>query len=167
VSGESPTDLAVEYLLAIRHDDEPAIANAEVSLANLTHDGLRDGLRDGLVRKAFWIDLYNGAVLRQDDIRLDTRRQRLVFLRRPVITVAGRPLSLDRMDHGILRRSRWKLGLGFARNPLPGAFERAQRVKHLDPRVHFALNCAAVSCPPIVAYEADRIDDQLDLATRS
>lgn len=30
---------------------------------------------------------------------------------------------------------------------------------------HFALNCAAASCPPIGAYDPSRLDAQLDLAT--
>lgn len=34
-----------------------------------------------------------------------------------------------------------------------------------DPRIHFALNCGAVSCPPIAVYEADDLDEQLDMAT--
>ena len=36
----------------------------------------------------------------------------------------------------------------------------------MNPRIHFALNCAAASCPPIAAYDPDRLDGQLDLATR-
>lgn len=36
-----------------------------------------------------------------------------------------------------------------------------------DPRVHFALNCGAVSCPPIRTYEAAQLDVQLELATRA
>lgn len=38
-----------------------------------------------------------------------------------------------------------------------------------DPRVHFAVNCASVGCPPLRAelYRPDRIDRQLDANTRS
>lgn len=36
-----------------------------------------------------------------------------------------------------------------------------------DARIHFALNCGASSCPPIREYEAEALDSQLDLATRS
>ena len=37
-----------------------------------------------------------------------------------------------------------------------------------DPRIHFAINCAAKSCPPIrtEAYVGDRLDAQLDDQTR-
>ena len=34
-------------------------------------------------------------------------------------------------------------------------------------RIHFALNCGAKSCPPIAFYKYDKIDEQLDVATRS
>jgi hypothetical protein len=37
----------------------------------------------------------------------------------------------------------------------------------LDPRVHFALVCAARSCPPIAFYDPDQLDAQLDLAARA
>jgi thiol-disulfide isomerase/thioredoxin len=36
-----------------------------------------------------------------------------------------------------------------------------------DPRVHFALNCGAASCPPIREYAGEPLDAQLDLATRA
>lgn len=36
-----------------------------------------------------------------------------------------------------------------------------------DPRVHFALNCGAASCPAIRLYEADALDRQLDVAART
>ena len=36
-----------------------------------------------------------------------------------------------------------------------------------DPRIHFALNCASKSCPPIGVYTPDQIDDQLDLAAQN
>ena len=37
----------------------------------------------------------------------------------------------------------------------------------LDPRIHFALNCGARSCPPIRHYEPPELDAQLELATRA
>jgi len=46
-------------------------------------------------------------------------------------------------------------------------FERRYRLEDCEPRIHFALNCGAESCPAIRAHEPDRIDEQLDQATRS
>lgn len=89
------------------------------------------------------------------------------FFRQPAITVAGTTLSLDTLEHGLLRRSRLKVGLGYLGNPLAGRFERRSGSSGANARVHFALNCTAASCPPIAAYAPDRLDAQLDLATRA
>ena len=40
-------------------------------------------------------------------------------------------------------------------------------VDKIDYRIHFALNCGAVSCPPIAFYKAENLDSQLNLATQS
>jgi hypothetical protein len=48
------------------------------------------------------------------------------------------------------------------------AFEN-QRIRALgEPRIHFAIVCASASCPPLrsEAYRPDRLDEQLDDATR-
>lgn len=57
------------------------------------------------------------------------------------IPLLGRQLSLDGIEHDLLRRR--------------GAYD--------EPRVHFALNCASVGCPMLreEAYVADRLDAQL------
>jgi hypothetical protein len=69
------------------------------------------------------------------------------------------------MEHGILRSSRSKYGLGYIPRIGGGSFERRYQLAVLDVRVHFALNCGARSCPPIRSYRADNIDEQLDIAT--
>ena len=40
--------------------------------------------------------------------------------------------------------------------------------RYNDPRVHFAVNCASIGCPALrsEAYQAERLDSQLDEATR-
>ena len=42
------------------------------------------------------------------------------------------------------------------------------RPKFVEPRIHFALVCASVGCPPLrtEAYTADRLEQQLDLQAR-
>lgn len=54
--------------------------------------------------------------------------------------VAGRAMTLDDIEHGTLR------------------------AEYNEPRIHFALVCAAVSCPPLreEAYGGERLDQQLD-----
>lgn len=161
-----PGRAAIELLLAVRSEDPAGAARAAADLGRISEADLRAGLPDDDAKIAFWVDVYNAAVQQQPLDLVSTQRGRLLLFRRSVVTVAGRSLSLDAIEHGILRRSRWKLGLGHIANPLPGRFERSHRVANVDARVHFALNCGAASCPPIAAYERARIDDQLDLATR-
>jgi hypothetical protein len=159
--------LAVRYLLAARTGKDDLARGHERDLAALDPVALASALREDAFRKAFWIDLYNAAVQRQTSYDFTSRRARGAFFRRPVATVAGKALSLDAIEHGILRRSRWKLGLGYAGNPRPSTFERTHRVERIDPRIHFALNCEAASCPPIAAYHAERVDRELEVATRA
>lgn len=83
------------------------------------------------------------------------------------MVVAGHALSPNAIEHGILRRSALTFALGYLNNPIPSRFERLHRVERLDPRVHFALNCGARSCPPFAAYEAQRLGAQLDAAARA
>jgi hypothetical protein len=166
MSGIDPRQLAVDYLLAVRHDPARG-AEAELELAGIRRDQLAAALADDAARQAFWIDVYNAAVLRNQGPDIADAVVRWRHFRRTVITVAGQPLSLDDIEHGILRRSSWKVGLGYLRHPLPSRFERVHRVRRVDPRIHFALNCGAAACPPIAAYRAEHIDEQLELATRS
>jgi hypothetical protein len=118
-------------------------------------------------RLAFWLNVYNaatGAALLADPERFEDRRQ---FFGKSIVTVAGTDLSLDQIEHGILRGSQWKYGLGYVPNPFPPAFVRRHRVADPDARVHFALNCGAASCPAVAAYDAADVDDQLDRAAAS
>jgi hypothetical protein len=101
---------------------------------------------------ALWINLYNALVIRQVLARFPLASIRptiagvpnwpafLAFFSRPVISLQGQPLSLNRIEHEILR-------------PCFG-----------DPRLHFALVCAAVGCPLLraEAYRAERLEAQLE-----
>ena len=160
---EDPLALAEAYLRAVRHDDPTHEVTA--ALRDLSRERLRATLDADAERLAFWLNVYNAtaqSILAADPAVFEARSS---FFRAPLVTVAGQDRSLDSVEHGLLRRSHPKWGFGYVRNPFPDSFERAFRVDERDPRIHFALNCGAASCPPIAAYEADRIDAQLDLAT--
>ena len=92
-------------------------------------------------------------------------RRRLPFFATPAVTVAGRRLSPNAIEHGLLRRSAFLAGLGYLRNPFPSRFERMLRVERVDPRIHFALNCGARSCPPFAAWQQATLDTDLERAT--
>jgi hypothetical protein len=117
--------------------------------------------------KAFWINCYNAAAqigLRELSDPLDDKR---AFFGDRRFVVAGTPRSLDDMEHGILRASMSKYGLGYLPSLFRDEFERRYRLSEVDHRIHFALNCGASSCPLIRSYHADRIDEELDIATAS
>ena len=118
---------------------------------------------------AFWINLYNALVL-DATIAFGVRqsvtegRAGLVsFFRRAAYNVGGYRFSTNDIEHGILRanRAHWAIpGPQFG----PSDPRLSWRVAPLDNRIHFALNCASRSCPPIGVYDASQIDRQLDLA---
>lgn len=106
-------------------------------------------------RIAFWINAYNAITLRTIIDHYPIRATGgLSALRYPSSSirqisgawsdrdwvVAGRKMSLDDIEHDTLRK------------------------RFDDPRVHMALVCAAVGCPPLRTepYEGDRLDEQLD-----
>jgi hypothetical protein len=159
------TAVPEQFLLAVRRD-EPVEAFFD-ELAGLDPDDLSDALDADGSRLAFWTNLYNAVTqwaLDTDPQRYERRR---TFFSTPLVTVAGHELSLDDIEHGILRRSYSKFTLGYLRAPLRDRFCERYELDARDPRIHCALNCGAKSCPAIAAYTADRIDEQLDWATES
>ncbi len=120
-------------------------------------------------RRAFWLNVYNALALialRNAPVDLTHRATRMKHYALKRWSIGGEPVSLNLIEHGLLRDSRPWWGLGYVRDPFPNNFERRFRVP-LDPRIHFALNCGAVSCPPIEYYNSDILDTQLDIAARA
>jgi hypothetical protein len=60
------------------------------------------------------------------------------------VKLGGKTYSLDNVEHDIIR-PRFK-----------------------EPRIHFAVNCASKSCPPLISepYDGSRLDTQLEKVTR-
>jgi len=76
---------------------------------------------------------------------------------RKVLPIQHLHLSLNDIEHGILRRN--------ARNHLVSNDPILQEmVEAIDYRIHFALNCGATSCPAIAFYSSDAIEKELALA---
>ncbi len=100
-------------------------------------------------KMAFWINAYNFLTI--DLIVRKNERESIKnlgsFFTSPwkshSWTIGGRNYTLDYIEHDILR-------------PMG------------DARIHFAINCAAISCPDLraEAYRAERLDAQLDEQTR-
>lgn len=98
---------------------------------------------------AYWINTYN--VLTIDLITRTGEQESIRNLgtvfktpwKRYKWTIAGKEVSLDDIEHKIIR-------------------------KEGDARIHFAVNCAAKSCPDLrmEAYRGSKLDVQLDQQTR-
>ncbi len=144
-----------------------ATKELEQSLQNLTWQELAKDLSTDAEKMAFWINLYNGFTQLRLKADPELYKNRNKFFKARKIGVAGRQFSLDEIEHDILRRSKIKWSLGYLNKIFPGETFKLLRVKALDPRIHFTLNCGAKSCPPIAFYQAQRIDEQLEIATKA
>ncbi|MFK8045921.1 MAG: DUF547 domain-containing protein [Crocinitomicaceae bacterium] len=130
--------------------------------SNLDLEELAKLIDNETEKKAFWINTYNAFVqqiLLANQSLFDDRGK---FFGNKQVNIAGILMSFDDIEHGIIRSSRWKLSLGYLRDPFVPKFIRLLRTKKPDGRVHFALNCGAKSCPPIATFHADKIENELD-----
>lgn len=101
---------------------------------------------------AFWANLYNAAtvdvVLKHYPVDSIRDIKSGLFSKGPwgikLVTVEGVSLSLDDIEHKILRPV-WR-----------------------DPRVHYAVNCASIGCPnlPRAPFTAAKLNGMLDAAAR-
>lgn len=164
----SPTTLAQDLLVACKRGDPTQ--KFRTALAALDDSALRPLRRDRRTALAFWLNCYNAGtqlLLSEEPALYDSSLRFVRFFWAPAITVAGTSLSLSRIENGLLRGGRSQYGLGYLPKLLVTTFEHRHRLPICDPRIHFALNCGAESCPAIRAYDSEQIDEQLDLATRS
>jgi hypothetical protein len=136
----------------------------EKMLANLNVQSLIEGLGDDAAKKTFWINMYNAWY---QLLAVRGKLNRPEIFTKKAIPIAGINLSLDDIEHGILRRYRWKYSMGYFPSFFPGKLIKQLAVLTIDYRIHFALNCGAKSCPPISTYSYDHIQEQLNMATRT
>lgn len=80
-------------------------------------------------------------------------------------SIGGTAFSLNDIENGLLRGNR-KSAVPLTGLPFPDESDPRRRLQlECDPRIHFALNCGAVSCPPIGVYTEEDVDAELSLAT--
>jgi hypothetical protein len=157
----APADHSAWDALLTRYVLPAGIDYTRWQSAAVDREALRTYLRelqtvavDSLARDeqlAFWINLYNATTVQLVLGHYPTASFRDIGgpedspWKQPVIRIGRRELSLDAIEHEIVR-------------PQFG-----------DARIHFALNCAAASCPPLLnaAYQAQTLDAQLDAVTRA
>jgi hypothetical protein len=98
---------------------------------------------------AYWINAYNAYTIQLIIDNYPTTSITKLHSGKPwdkaFINLAGKAYSLNDIENKIIRPT------------------------YNEPRIHFALNCAAVSCPPLLneAFEATTLEKQLAARTKS
>ena len=140
----------------------PAFAEFETHVTHLQRVDLAS--LDSSARTAFFINVYNvlcvhGQVVHGPPSSVLARR---TFFKRTRYTIGLFSYSLDDIEHGILR-------CNVGNHMEEGDPRLAYMPDVRDPRIHFALNCGAESCPPIRVYsgeDPDAFDSELELASQ-
>jgi hypothetical protein len=119
-----------------------------------------------LEARAFWLNLYNALNLHAMHVAgINTSVLEVPgFYSRFAYRVSDHDFSLNDIEHGVLRGNRAAM---LATTPFAPSDPRIAFSIPLEPRIHFALNCGALSCPPIRQYTADVLETQLEIAARS
>jgi hypothetical protein len=154
--------LSEQFLYAVKLE-EPT-NELEEQLAGLDYDRLQTGLNNDNAIKTFWLNMYNGWF---QVLAVREKLKNPEIFKSERITIASKKFSLDEIEHGILRKFRWKYSKGYIASFFPGKTIKQLAVEKIDYRIHFALNCGAKSCPPIAFYKYDNIDRQLDIAAKA
>jgi hypothetical protein len=154
--------LSEKLLYAVK--TESVTDSMEKDLASLKMDNVITGLSNDAARKTFWINVYNSYYQ-----VLSTREKKTnpAIFKEKLIPVAGHSFSLDDIEHGILRKYRCKYSMGYLPQFFPSKLIKRLAVSRIDYRIHFTLNCGAKSCPPIAFYPYEKLELQLEVATRS
>lgn len=135
-------------------------------LAASTLDELVTELKTDNQKLAFWINIYNSFIQISLSKNPNLYKDKGKFFSEERIKIAGEVLSFDDIEHGIIRKSKIKLSLGYLRKWFVSKYERDLRVNNIDWRIHFALNCGAKSCPPVAVYSAESLNKEFDFMTR-
>jgi len=149
-----PNDLmyfSQDFYLAVRYE-EPLEAYVD-TLSKLDPELLSKDLNSYNKRLAFWINVYNSLVqvkILADEKSFEDQEQ---FFNSKDLVVAGTKVSLNDLEHGILR-------LKDSDNALVKKF----KLDSLDYRIHFTMNCGAASCPAIAYYKPETIQEDLTVA---
>jgi hypothetical protein len=154
--------LSEQLLLAVKMQN--STEDFQKQLNCLSMDQLFSQLRNDKLKNAFWINIYNAFF---QILRKELQLQKPKIFTKKLINIGGHSFSLDDIEHGILRRFRFKYSLGYLSQFCVPQLIKELAVKKIDYRIHFTLNCGAKSCPPIAFYSVEKINTQLSMATQS
>jgi len=137
-----------------------SLATAELQKVNLA-------LLTELEKLSFFLNIYNVLVI-HGTASLgppSNKFQRDSFFTTVAYNIGDLSYTLDEMEHGLLRGNRVPPG-GF----FPLFNNNSPKINHiisLDPRIHFCLNCGAMSCPKIQVYRPEGLAAQLTYSTKT
>lgn len=148
-------DARVDYArLKSNRTDLDEIVN---ELGRVTSTQLDSWSRDEQL--AFWINAYNVFTLQAivDHYPIEWQWRNLLTLT---------PLNSIRQIPGVWTELRWDVA--GTRKTLDQIEHETLRPLYQEPRIHVAVNCASISCPPISIepYMGEHLDRQLILAAR-
>lgn len=103
---------------------------------------------------AYWINAYNAFTIKLIVDNLPVKSIKDIGGAIPMINspwdikffeIGGLPFDLNTIEHEILRK------------------------QFSEPRIHFAINCASISCPKLIneAYSAEKLEEQLNKQTKA
>lgn len=164
IDAQSILAVSQDFLYAVRTDSQKEVDSLLLILADADWDEFKNQIDTDDKKVAFWLNIYNAYIQFYLSKNTDLYQNRSRFFGKQQIKIASRLFSFDEIEHGILRKSKNKLSLGYFRKLCEKNAIKALRVHKPDYRIHFALNCGAESCPPIAYYEAENIDKQLNIA---
>ncbi len=156
-------ELSEQFLHRIKNNE--STQEIQDILSSTTIDVLEKKLDTNDKKLAFWVNIYNAYIQVILQKNPDLYQDRSEFFKKDQIPIAGETISFEKIEHGIIRKSQWEYGLGFVGKIFPGEFEKRLRVDEPDYRIHFALNCGALDCPPVAIYEWERLDEQFSKGT--
>ena len=157
-----PLERALAAALRAPPEDHAAVDAAVVALATAPAGAVPEVEAD---RRAFWINTYNVLARHAGRGRASPRVLDALEVFRTTYRVAGVPLTVDDIEHGLLRDGAAPPGAPWAR--MGRGDPRRRWAVPRDGRIHFAVNCGALSCPPVRVYRGDALEEQLDTAERS
>ena len=122
---------------------------------------LEQSLNTDELKKTFWINIYNAFYL----ITLnETKLGKEIFnLKR--IKIACAVFSLNDIEHGILRKYKFRIGYGYITNPFYSSFIKTLAVNKVDYRIHFALRSLELEKKTIDCFDCEEIEKQLTEVT--
>lgn len=135
--------------------------------ARLPQLNVTTALQDDSQKIAFFVNLYNALTQHAVAAMGPPPRAslfRLFFGISVGYQVGPHRLSLNDIENGILRGNK-----GISILPRPFGRKDVRKdlcVQKVDPRIHFVLNCAANSCPPVLFLTTENLEDSLTLATK-